>query len=211
MAGPKTPSKRHKSKRRRPQEPIPVFAGRLWIGLALLIAMWAFPFPLGQLAGAFDPGEEPPVNMMGWTAGQAENIRITLISADYDRLACVLDRKISGVHCEYETETKKWERDRNAPLDNNRKQLIQPYSASPGNSLILVAGLWSHPDVAMRIHNEPAGVVPEKKQARFLVDCQVKPLEKLSKITLRWSKTQKWAKQGPAWVAIAESCTVVVD
>ena len=210
MAGPKTSSKR-KRKKRPEDEPQPVLAGRLWIAVALLVAMWLFPFPQSGVVGGIGSSEEKPVNMRTWTAGEDENIRITLITADYDRLGCALEREIGGAHCEWKNEKESWDRDPNAPVDDNKKNIIQPYSSSPGNNLILVAGLWAQPEVAMRLHSEPWVGVPDKKLARFIVDCWVKPIEELPRATVRWKKADRWGKQGPAWVAIAQSCKVVED
>ena len=66
-------------------------------------------------------------------------------------------------------------------------------------------------EVAMRLHSEPWVGVPDKKLARFIVDCWVKPIEELPRATVRWKKADRWGKQGPAWVAIAQSCKVVED
>ena len=212
MVRAKTSSKRKRRPVKRPKdEPQPVLAGRLWIAVALLVAMWLFPFPLANVVGGVAEGAETPVNMRAWTAGESENIRITLITADYDRLACALDREIGGAHCEWKTQTEAWPTGPSDPIDNNKKSVIQPYSSSPGNNLILVAGLWAQPEVAMRLHSEPWVGVPDKKLARFIVDCWVKPIEQLNRASLRWKKGAKWGSQGPAWVAIAEKCKVVEE
>jgi hypothetical protein len=209
MARARTSSKKRKTSKRRPRdEPEPVLAGRLLIGAALLAIMVLFPWPLSSVADAFVPKEEEKTDMSDWAAGKTVDVEITLITADYDRLACVLDREIGGAHCEYKTESQTWERAPGEPVDNNMKNIIQPYSTSPDNKLILVGGLWSMPTVAMRVHNEPWHSVSEKKLARFIVNCKVRLIENLAKITLRWNKTQKWGEQGPAWVGIAESCEV---
>jgi len=171
--------------------------------------MWLFPFPLSSVFGDVGTGEEEKINMDAWTAGNPETVKITLITADYDRLACVLDRKIEGSYCEYKTETERWPRPEGAPLDDNKKDIIQPYSTSPHNQLLLVSGLWAQPEVAQRLHDEPAHAIPEKKLSRFLAECKVRPLERINQIQLRWSESAKWGSQGPAWIARAESCKVL--
>jgi hypothetical protein len=212
MARAKTSSKRRTKRkpvaRRHPEEPEPVLAGRLLVAASLLAAMVIIPWPGSQLADAFVPKDVEQTDMSDWAAGKTVDVEITLITADYERLGCVLDREIAGKHCEFKTETDTWPRGPDEPLDNNKKDIIQPYSTSPDNKLMLVGGLWSIPKVAMRLHSEPWQDIPEKKLARFIVSCKVRLIEQLKEVTLRWNKTSKWGKQGPAWVGVAESCGV---
>jgi len=212
------PSRKGKSSRRRPpprrpkrrsDEPDPILSGRLLVALAMPAAMVLFPWPLSGLADAFVPKEEPKLDTSNWTPGKTVDVEITLITADYDRLACVSEQEYAGYHCEYKTETAKWERPEGEPLDDNNKNLIQPYSMSPDNQLILVGGLWAQPEVAFRVQQEPYQYVPEKKQLRFLAACRVRLVEQVPQATIRWNKTASWGKQGPAWVGVAESCKVL--
>src|SRR5262249_51528415 len=99
-----------------------------------------------------------------------------------------------------------WPRDPRTPIDDNKKSIIQPYRTWPDNKLVLVAGLWADPVVAMRLHREPPYVVPEKKLARFVVDCEMKFIGRIEDSKLRWGPGQQWQKEGAAWVAKPTSC-----
>jgi hypothetical protein len=94
-------------------------------------------------------------------------------------------------------------------VDDNKRNVIQPYSMSPDNQLILVGGLWAMPEVAFRVHEEPFQSIPEKKLARFLAACKVRLIQQVPQMDIRWDKKQRWGKQGPAWVGVAESCQVL--
>ena len=191
----------------------------------MVLAMFASASgPADQLANRINDlmkWKVHPVDMTRWTAGSTQEIELTLVTADYDKLGCVLDREIAGARCEYKTETEKWPHPDGAPLDDNKKNVIQPYSAVPDNALIFVAGLWAQPTLAMRLHQEPWEGTDPKRLARFIARCRVKPIERVGGVKLRWNSKDKWqegrlkieqgqdqARYEDPWVAVAESCTV---
>ena len=203
--------------------PIPALGGRLFIAIGLVLAMAMLNSPIAErpadsLKEWLKIEETKPTDMTRWQPGQVYDIAITLVTADYDKLACAYDKEVAGAHCEYETETKKWPKDPNAPVDNNNQDIIQPYSAVPDNALIMVAGLWAQPEMAMRLHAEPPQNTETKRLARFIAHCKVKPVEKAENISIRWNKDDKWAKgmlrlddgkrEVAPWIAITQSCTV---
>jgi hypothetical protein len=80
---------------------------------------------------------------------------------------------------------------------------------SPANKLIMVAGLWAQPEVALRLYREPASGVEEEKLARFTVNCEVKFIGKLPNTAkLRWNPGQWVSPDMDALVARPESCKV---
>ena len=203
--------------------PVPALGGRLFIAIGLVLAMAILNSPLAErptdwMKEWLKIEETKPVDMTKWQPGQVYDISITLVTADYDKLACAYDKEVGGAHCEYKTETQAWPKDPNAPVDNNNKDVIQPYSAVPDNALVLVAGLWAQPEVAMRLHAEPPANTEVKKLARFIAHCRVRPVERAENISIRWNKDDKWARgmlrlnegeqQVPPWIAITESCSV---
>jgi hypothetical protein len=135
-------------------------------------------------------------------------VRITLITADYNLLACAAEQSVAGKHCAYKTETEAWPRDPSEPIDDNKKNIIQPYRTWPDNKLVLVAGLWADPAVAMRLHREPPDGVAAKKLARFVVECRSKFIGRLDDPKLRWQPGQAWIREGAAFVAEPESCSI---
>jgi hypothetical protein len=211
------------SSRSRQAAPAPTaLSGKLYVAAGILTAMGLI---CGTAIGngladralkALKLADAPPVDMTKWEAGKVEEISITLVTADYTKLACAYEREIGGAHCEYKTDTEKWPLAPSAPVDDNRKNVIQPYSAVPDNAFILVAGLWAQPEVAMRLHAEPPENTPTRNLARFIARCRVRPVERVSGVNIRWNVGDKWApgslragdQQVAPWVAIAESCSV---
>lgn len=174
---------------RRPNLDLPLpLGGRLWVVVALLAVMFVFPWtPLGNL---FDPRAAVPEHDV-WELGKSGKARITVITADYPQLQCASDQQFAGKHCEYKTQTERWSPAPDAPLDDNKRDIIQPYRTANDNQLLLVAGFWAQPDVAMRLHNEPASI-PNEKLARFIVECDMDFIGAIDNPTLRWSSTATW-------------------
>jgi hypothetical protein len=198
-------SRQYRDAPRKPaQEPIPVISGRFLVAAGIVGAMILIPFsPLGRMLEAKGP---MPTDVARWAEGAESEVKITLVTADYNLLTCAADKSIDGAHCAYKSEAELWPRDPTQPLDDNKKSIIQPYRTWPDNKLVLVAGLWAEPTVAMRLHREPPQAVPAKKLARFVVECQMKFLGKLETPKLRWGAGQGWMSEGPAWVARPVSC-----
>jgi len=207
MAASKSSSRKSRKTARR-DEPEPVLAGRLLTAAVLLAAMVVFPWPVDAIAAKYRPDEPEKIEMSAWAPGKTVPMQITLITADFDRLGCAMDKEIGGAHCEYKTESEAWSQTGAQP-DDNKKNIIQPYSLSPTNQLVLVGGLWSQPEVNRRMHDEPYQAIPEKKLQRFIAECQVHLFEQENQVSIRWAKDQAWGKQGPAWVGIAESCKII--
>jgi len=218
-----TPSSHAPRGARTAAPPPAAIGGKLYVAAAIVLAMGAIcgtAFGDGlasRILDALKLAEAPPVDMTKWEAGKAEEIAITLVTADYTKLACSYEREIGGAHCEYKTDTERWPVAPDAPVDDNKRNVIQPYSAVPDNAFVLVAGLWAQPEVAMRLHAEPPEHTPTKNLARFIARCRVKPIERVEGVNIRWNATDKWAKgalrtandqQVAPWVAIAEHCTV---
>jgi hypothetical protein len=219
MPTPKTPSRA----KRAPDPPneIQVFGGRMLIAAGMLVAIGMLaPKYLQEAAerytAKFETVLDRTANQDQWKPNQSVEVGITLIAADYDKLACAYDKPVGGVHCQYKNETELWPADPNAPLDNNKKDVIQPFSLVPDNQLILLAGIWAQPAVGYRIHQEPDSIA-QKRQARFIATCRIRPIERVQNVSIRWNSGSAWGKatvvvpneqdQVP-WVAVAEHCTV---
>jgi hypothetical protein len=201
---PKVPA-RKVATRRRPPEPVPVFGGRLLVAAAILAAMLIVPFTCSRL---FSPEPERGTDVSQWKIGEVANVRITLITADFNLLACAADQAINGKHCAHKTETEPWPADPAAPVDDNKAKLIQPYRTYPDNKLILVAGLWADPTMALRLHREPSTGVRADKLARFVANCKVRFTGRLEAPKLRWQPGQPWQSEGPALVGEPVECNL---
>ena len=64
------------------------------------------------------------------------------------------------------------------------------------SAALMLAGLWAQPVVATRLHREPPHATPEKKLARFVVECRVKFLAEWRAPLVRWAPGQTWSRQG---------------
>lgn len=196
-------SERRASRGRRPPEPVPVFSGRLMVAAGILAVMLIVPFTVAR----FMSNEAPRgTDQSKWQVGGEADVRITLITADYNLLTCAADQAINGKHCAFKSESEPWPADPAAPVDDNKGTLIQPYRTYPDNKLILVAGLWADPTMALRLHREPSAGVRADKLARFVANCRMRFTGKLESPRLRWQPGGPWQNEGPAFVAEPISC-----
>jgi hypothetical protein len=203
-------------KRRVEDEPTPVVSGRFLIAAGLVLAMVVIP--LSQLGSFFEP-KDPTVPLPStWTVGSRATVAITLITADYNLLNCAHDKTYKApatpgekpieYHCAYKSESEPWPRDPTAPLDDNKRNVIQPYRTWLNNQLILVGGLWATPQLALRLHSEPATGIDKEKLARFVVECDVTFIGKLDGAKLRWGPGQWVPPDMAPMLAHPNSCKI---
>lgn len=193
-------------KRRRPAEPIPVASGHFLIAAAMIGALIVIPF--SPIANWISPPEKDMTDTAGWRIGGTGKAKVTLITADYGLLGCNHDQVFDGAHCGYKSDTEAWPKDPTAPLDDNGTNLLQPYRTWPDNKLILIAGLWAEPNMALRLHREPSAGVDTKRLARFVADCELKFVGQVNSVKVRWSPGQAWQQEGGAMVARPVSCAL---
>jgi hypothetical protein len=193
-----------------PAEAKPIFAGRMLIAVAMLGGMGLVANPPfnGWVMRKFAPAEDLKTDFSKWNLGSETNVRVTLITGDSTRLSCAKGEVVEGVHCAFGSDHLPWARTAADLADDNGPERIQPYRTSPDNALILISGLWTHPDVAMRLHREPPNVIPTKRQNRFDVTCRVKFVAKWDSVDLRWDTTGSWQTERGTWVAKSLNCTV---
>jgi hypothetical protein len=166
--------------------------------------------PFSPVNEKLKPPEPVPENTQAWRQGSKVRIGVTLITADYDRLACAHEQEVGEAHCAYKSDSEPWPSEPGAPLDDNKANIIQPYRTFPNNQLILVQGLWAEPALATRLHEEPS-TLPEKKQSRFVVECDATFIGQLQNPKLRWQLNQTWNTERSAMVAKASNCQLVED
>lgn len=190
-------------------EEVPVISGRFLIALALVGA--ATILPMSKVGELIEPRGPEPTRMDTWTVGGVFTVRITLVTADYNLLACASEQSFDGVHCAHKTPTEAWPRDPSKPHDDNKLDIVQPYRTWFDNKLVFVAGLWAQPEVAYRVHREPSTGMQADKLARFAVECRVRFLGRFEKVKLRWNPQQSWGDPdaGATWVGKAEFCKLI--
>lgn len=191
-----------------PVEETPVIGGR-FLAAALIVGAMAFiPFaPLPN--GWFErPSEKPTSTAADWKVGGSAVVRISVVTGDFNTLACVSDQVVDGAHCGFRGETEIWPSAPGEPLDDNKKNVIQPYWTFPDNQMLMVAGLWAEPHVAMRLHQEPPAAVPAKKLARFVARCTLRFVGELPASKIRWGLGQQWSAGAASVVARPDSCEI---
>jgi hypothetical protein len=144
-----------------------------------------------------------------WTAGTEHVVDITLITKDENRLDCSDDREIEGAHCGYKKNRSRWPKPETAPMDDNNIDVIQPYRTALGNHLIMVAGLWATPALALRHHQESPRGTAEKDLKRFVARCRVRMLGHWTDLDMRWGTAAKWYAEKNAPIARATWCDIV--
>src|SRR3954463_5353886 len=206
-----------RTKRSRPPvahvEETPVIGGRYLIAAAIIGGMTLFPHwsALGQ---ALEPKETPASKLDEWKVGGHTTLRITLVTADYAGLACAYDKEFEGKHCANKSETEAWPRDPNAPLDDNKANVIQPYRTWNDNRLVMVAGLWATPALATRLHIEPPGNLLPEKLARFVTQCDVHFVGEMERPKLKWGPTSSWnpdPNSDHVMIAVPDHCDVIPE
>jgi hypothetical protein len=202
-------------RRRVEEEPTPVVSGRFLIAAGLVLAMVVIP--LSQLGGWLEPKDPTVPQPSTWTVGSRATVAITLITADYNLLSCAHDKTYKSpegtsppveYHCANKSESEPWPRDPSRPLDDNKLNVIQPYRTWLNNQLILVGGLWATPQLAYRLHAEPAAGIDKDKLARFVVECDVTFIGKMDGVKLRWGPGQWTAPDMAPMLAHPNSCKI---
>lgn len=188
-------------------EAAPVLSGRLMFATAVLAAMAMVPF-MG-IGKAFEREKDLPSDTGEWKIGGTAKVHVTLVTADYNKLNCYSDKVFEGKHCQYQTETQAFRPTPNAPIDDNKKDLIQPFRTHGTNKLIFIAGLWATPALATRLHFETPRGVAENKLARFVAECDVRFVGQMKNPGIRWSPSGKWIHEGDPLVAIPKSCRIL--
>ena len=200
-------ARRRRKKRQPVEEPTPVLSGRLLVAMVIVAILTVVP--MSKLGAFFEPKDPTVPKPHTWAVGGKTTVAITLITADYNKLACASDKSFEGFHCAYKSETESWPREPGAPIDDNKASIIQPYRTWLDNQLILVAGLWAQPVLALRLHREPPVGVDEEKLARFVIECDVKFIGELTGGKLRWNPGQWVVPDQKPMVAKPESCKIV--
>lgn len=204
----KTGGKSQSREERKPQveeEEEPVFSGRMVIAVALGLAMLVIP--TSQL-GKFITKKAPRTESRGnWQIGDRAELHITVVTSDYDQLACADRRTVGDAHCEWKNERERWPRAEDEPIDDNRLNILQPYKTTD-DALVLLSGLWAMPEVAMRLHTEPSRGVSKSQLARFVVTCDVEFVEEWDATMIRWGPGQRWDSPKKVMIGNPKECHI---
>lgn len=112
-----------------------------------------------------------------WNEGQTVDVDITLVSTDRTDLACASGTEIKGLHCAYESQSKKWSKGD----ANDEKKTLRPYSTTTSINM-LAAGVWSE-----------AVLAPDKlPSSRFTLKCKFNVAGKMPRADVRWHEGEGW-------------------
>jgi len=200
--------RRRRRKKRKPlEEPTPVISGRLLIAAAIILVLTLVP--RSNLGALFEPKDPTIPKPNTWKVGAKATVAVTLVTADFNKLACASESVFEGYRCAFKSETESFPREPGAPLDDNKATIIQPYRTWLDNQLVLIAGLWAQPALALRLHREPPQGIDEEKLARFVVECQVTFVGVLAGGSkLQWNRGQWVVPDMNAMVARPDSCKI---
>jgi hypothetical protein len=190
------------------EEDEPTVIGGRFLGAAIILGLTVLipSLPLGNM---LEPSDPPGTDTAAWQTGQKSKLILTVVTADANALTCASTQSFEGKHCAFKSESEPWPREPQAPFDDNKATIIQPYRTWLDNKLILVSGVWAQPSLAMRVHREPPGNLSPDKLARFTAECQVHFAGKMDKPALRWAPGQSWGNEQPTMVAVADECHVI--
>ncbi len=195
---------RRRAQRARVEEPLVIIGGRTLLGvLAILPAL--LPYTVFKTLKSPEPAK---TDLRQWHAGGRTRLRLTIVAVDSQRLACASNDTYSGLRCEFKQDGTLFPPPADAPIDDNKRSVIQPYRTYPDNQLVLVAGVWATPKIATRLHSEPFVGLPDNKQARFVADCDVEFVADVQNPKLRWNPTSGWMTDTKAVVGRAQDCFV---
>ncbi len=179
-----------------------------WFSVAIVqvcrgirIGSWSVVAPgticaANSLGEYIDPAKLPShAKTKKWNTGTETDVYLTLIGADSYLLSCADPQEIDGTHCAYEAPKKRWPR-ATSVIDDNNRDIIQPYRTAPDNRLVLMAGLWATPELATRLHEEPPRAIRKEKLARFVARCRVKFIGGMAKPQLRWAPKGRFSPPG---------------
>jgi hypothetical protein len=201
------PAPERKKPRKVVEEPPQVIGGRFLVATGIVLGLTVLP--MSSLGSIFEPKDPTIPKPNTWEIGNKATVAITLITADYAKLACAHDKEVAGYHCGWKGENETWPRVPGAPLDDNKATVVQPYRTWLDNQLILVGGLWAQPAVATRLHREPTAGVDEDKLARFVVECQVTFVGKMDGVKLRWNPGSWSPPDQTPMLARPDSCKMI--
>jgi hypothetical protein len=194
-----------------------VFSGRLVIAATLGVAMVVIPVsPLGKLITKEAP---KTASRTSWKVGDNPELHLTVVTADFKKLGCADERVApGGAHCEFKSDRVPFPNQPGSPQDDNKKNILQPYRTTD-QALVYLSGFWAQPEIATRLHDEPAAGVPETKLARFLVTCRVKFTAEWNNPKLRWGPSEKFSSpttqegqpETVAMVGEPSNCRIMYD
>lgn len=184
----------------------PILSGRLLLAFLMLGLMVGLPLSgVGQL---FTKRAPETTDAKTWQIGDSARVNLTVMAADYDRLACASDQVFQGARCAFDAATEAVSTIAPEVVDDNHRNQLQPYRSTDGQ-LLLIPAVWAQPSVATRVHQEPYEGVKDKRLSRFVISCELQFMEKWQKVQVRWKQKEKWSDQGEAMIAKPIQCSVL--
>jgi hypothetical protein len=126
-----------------------------------------------------------------WNEGQKVDVEITLVSTDRQDLACATGTELKGLHCAFESQSKRWSKGD----ANDDKKMLKPYSTTTGTNF-MAAGVWTDP--ALSGENLPA--------TRFTIKCKLDVAGKIPRADVRWHADEGWNSVSDWYAGTVSEC-----
>ena len=134
-----------------PEEPI--LSGRLMIAFVIILTLVGVPLsPLGRMITKKSP---KTTIASAWKVGESARVNLTVVTADFERLACAADQQLEKDRCGFDSAGHEVAAHPAGGVKNNHLHQLQPYRSTDGQ-LLLIPGLWAQPPVARRLHEAPS-------------------------------------------------------
>lgn len=154
------------------------------------------------------PTEQGP-DVSGWTTGAVATVRLVLRTQDAERHVCASGEAFDGLRCEHDANKRKVSRGSQEPVDDNLRNVLQPFKTAVGEHPLIVGGLWYTPELAFRRHREPSRERRGAQLQTFYADCEVEFLGRLESVEVRYDFGKPWSAVKNAPVARAKRCTIL--
>jgi len=137
------------------------------------------PPPLGKTA----PPSSGPLKI-----GQTVEIELSLVTGDYEDLACTMPGAIAGRYCAFTAEDKPNPKVKQGGARKDAN-LLQPIMATidGANVIALAAGLWVQPELAAKLDKENW----DRPSPRFKAKCKL-AVEEHARAMYRWRAGEGW-------------------
>ncbi len=161
---------------------------------ALVVVLLAAFGVLGNRDGGGLP------NIRGWKAGDTPNVEITVVTTDWNNLACMMEGDIKGRHCGFTAPNKATDGAKNAREDD---KLLQPFSTTD-HANFLASGFFMQPELKEKLDKENW----DTPSPRFNVTCKLVVEGRAKAAKVQWKQGDGWGP-GDNWpVGEVKECKI---
>jgi hypothetical protein len=133
--------------------------------------------------------------------GAPRQVNLTLLTSDREDLSCALDGEYGGFRCGFGADGK--------PIEPAvpPERTLSPYM-NERRELFLIPNLFAQEALRARYESESPTKISRSRLKRFTAECNVRLVQKLEGVQVRWLRRGTFSKMDAAWVAEAQHCAV---